>query len=141
MSPGPASALTLLVPRIRADDHNPAMPADDPALAADLLHTRLDLHLPGLSCGAADQSRCAPSWFLLVPVDNPPTTEVVGAQLDDDPVIGQDPGLLPPHPPADVGQDLVPVVQLHSEKGVRERLHYRSLNLDGAVFLGHALRA
>src|SRR5262249_5518832 len=40
----PGSALTLLVPRIRADDHDPAMPADDPALAADLLHTRLDLH-------------------------------------------------------------------------------------------------
>src|SRR5215813_6435999 len=38
-------ALPLLVPRVRADDHNPAVPADDPALAADLLHTRLDLHV------------------------------------------------------------------------------------------------
>src|SRR5580704_18558682 len=44
LCPGSASALTLLVPRVRADDHDPAVPADDPALAADLLHTRLDLH-------------------------------------------------------------------------------------------------
>jgi len=39
-----SSALTLLVPRVRADDHDPAVPANDPALAADLLHARLDLH-------------------------------------------------------------------------------------------------
>src|SRR5260221_3633752 len=37
-------ALPLLVPRVRADDHDAAMPADDPALTTDLLHTRLDLH-------------------------------------------------------------------------------------------------
>src|SRR5215510_11053536 len=37
-------ALPLLVPRVRADDHNPAVPTNNPALAADLLHTRLDLH-------------------------------------------------------------------------------------------------
>src|SRR6202012_4267415 len=29
--PGLTSALALLVPRIRADDHHPAVPADDPA--------------------------------------------------------------------------------------------------------------
>src|SRR5262252_1396732 len=39
-----ALALPLLVPRVRADHHDPAMPTDDPAFAADLLHTRLDLH-------------------------------------------------------------------------------------------------
>src|SRR5579859_5986600 len=41
------SALALLVPGVRADNHDPAMPADDPALVADLLDARLDLH--GLS--------------------------------------------------------------------------------------------
>jgi hypothetical protein len=41
---GSGSALPLLVARVRADNHDPAVPADDPALAADLLHTRLDLH-------------------------------------------------------------------------------------------------
>src|SRR5271166_6773931 len=39
-----ASALTLLVPRVGADDHDAAVPANDPALAADLLDARLDLH-------------------------------------------------------------------------------------------------
>src|SRR5579863_742314 len=37
--------LALLVPRVGADDHDAAMPANDPAFAADLLHARLDLHL------------------------------------------------------------------------------------------------
>jgi len=39
-----ASALALLVPRVGADDHDAAVPADDPALTADLLDARLDLH-------------------------------------------------------------------------------------------------
>jgi hypothetical protein len=38
------SALTLLVARVIADDHDPAVPTDDAALAADLLDARLDLH-------------------------------------------------------------------------------------------------
>src|SRR5215470_17707276 len=42
-----ASALPLLVPRVGADDHDPAVPTDDPALAADLLDARLDLHGAG----------------------------------------------------------------------------------------------
>src|SRR5215510_12352344 len=36
--------LALLVPRVGADDHDAAMPANDPAFAADLLNARLDLH-------------------------------------------------------------------------------------------------
>src|SRR3984893_6082871 len=38
------SALPLLVPRVGADDHDAAVPTYDPALAADLLDARLDLH-------------------------------------------------------------------------------------------------
>ena len=37
-------ALPLLVARVVADDHDPAVAPDDPALAADLLDARLDLH-------------------------------------------------------------------------------------------------
>src|SRR5215471_479698 len=109
------SALPLLVPRVRADDHDPAMPADDPALAADLLHTRLDLHVGSTVLSRGDDPPDPP---LLVPVDDPPTAEVVGTQLDDDSVIGEDPDVVHPHLPADVGQDLVPVVEFHPEKGV-----------------------
>ncbi|BCJ71151.1 hypothetical protein CS0771_06950 [Catellatospora sp. IY07-71] len=39
-----SSALTLLVARVVTNDHDPAVPADDAALVADLLDTRLDLH-------------------------------------------------------------------------------------------------
>src|SRR5437016_5042408 len=42
-SPG-RSALALLVARVGTDDHDPAMPADHPALVADPLDARLDLH-------------------------------------------------------------------------------------------------
>jgi hypothetical protein len=57
---------------------------------------------------------------LLVAVDDPPAGQVVGAQFHHDPVVGQDPDVVHPHLPADMGQDLVPVVKLHSEEGIRE---------------------
>src|SRR4029450_8963675 len=40
----PGLALALLVARVLADDHDPAVPADDPALVADPFDARLDLH-------------------------------------------------------------------------------------------------
>src|SRR5487761_1137682 len=158
----PRSALTLLVPGVGADNHDPAMHADDPALAADPLDARLDLH-GYLSSGRTrdEPARLLVSEVLfirpsaprvrdrlarmrrtsLVSVDDAPATQVVGAELHDDPVIGEDPDVVHPHLPADVGEHLVPIVQLHAEKGIRQRLDYRALNLDGAVFLGHILRA
>ena len=39
-----SSALALLVARVVADDHDPAVAPDDPALVADPLDARLDLH-------------------------------------------------------------------------------------------------
>jgi hypothetical protein len=41
---GLQSALTLLVARVVTNDHDPAVPTDNAALVADLLHARLDLH-------------------------------------------------------------------------------------------------
>jgi hypothetical protein len=79
--------------------------------------------------------------LLLVPVHDPPATEVVGTELYDDPVVGQDADVVHPHLPADVSENLVPVVQLHPEEGIRERLDNRAFNLNGAVFFGHVLRA
>jgi hypothetical protein len=37
-------ALTLLVPQVVANDHDPAVPADHLALVTDLLDAGLDLH-------------------------------------------------------------------------------------------------
>lgn len=39
------SALTLLVPRVLADDHDTTVPANHLALVADLLDAGLDFHL------------------------------------------------------------------------------------------------
>src|SRR5215469_8665223 len=78
---------------------------------------------------------------LLVAVDDPAATQVIRAQLDDHPVVGQDPDIVHPHLAADMSKNLVPVVELHPEEGVGQRFDYRALNLDGAVFLGHILRA
>jgi len=58
--------------------------------------------------------------LLLVPVHDPPATEVVGAELYDHPVVRQDADVVHPHFPADMSENLVPVVQLHPEEGIRE---------------------
>src|SRR5580692_3383795 len=55
----------------------------------------------------------SPLGSLLVPVHDPPATEVVGTELYDYPVVGQDADVVHPHLPADVSENLVPVVQLH----------------------------
>src|SRR5271165_7199844 len=77
---------------------------------------------------------------LLVPVDDATAAQVVRAESHDHPVVGQDPDVVHPHLPADVGEYLVPVVQLHAEEGIGQRLDHRAFDLDGAVFLGHILR-
>src|SRR6266702_944210 len=84
--------------------------------------------------------RC-PAARLLVPVDDPAAAQGVRAQLDDHAVVGQDPDVVHPHLAADMSKNLVPVVELHPEEGIRQRFDYRALDLDGAVFLGHILRA
>ena len=55
------------------------------------------------SCRALPAAAGRAVGELLVPVDDPPATEVVRAQLDDDPVIGQDPNVVHPHLATDVG--------------------------------------
>src|SRR5262249_6078707 len=91
--------------------------------------------------GEVPRSGLAGFCRLLVAVDDPAATQVIGGQLDDHPVVGQDPDIVHPHLAADMSKNLVPVVELHSEKGIGQRFDYRALNLDGAVFLGHILRA
>ncbi len=45
-----------------------------------------------------------------------------------------------PHLPADVREHFVPVVELHAEHRVGQRLGDRALELDRAVLLAHILR-
>src|SRR5688572_30576475 len=141
------SALALLVARVSAaDDHDPAMPPDDPAVVADPLDARLDLHgVPNSRCAPLHGSD-SPDRFLgtdtdlLVAVDDAPASQVIRRQLDDDSVLGQDADVVLPHLPADVRQDLVAIGEFHPEHGVREWLDHSALDLNGAVFFGHVLR-
>src|SRR5690348_16851571 len=66
--------------------------------------------------------------LLLVPVDDPAAAQVVRAQLDDHPVVGQDPDVVHPHLAADMSEYFVPVVKLHPEEGIRQRFDYRALD-------------
>src|SRR3954447_5440056 len=88
------SALALLVAQVVADHHDATVPADHLALVADLLDARLDLHSP-----YSFRVRSAPAveGDLLVPIDDPPATQVVGAQFHDDPVVREDPDVVHPH--------------------------------------------
>ena len=112
------------MPGVGADDHDPAMPADDPALTADLLDARLDLHgklLLAARCGGPVSSwHRGARMLLLVPVNDTTAAEVVRAEFYDDPVVGQNPDVVHPHLPADVSENLVPVFKLHPEEGIRQ---------------------
>src|SRR5512144_1112915 len=128
----PGSALPLLVAQVVADHHDPPVPADHLALVADLLHARLDLH--DFSWAPRTPGR------LFVAVDDATPGEVVGAELDDDAVAGQDPDVVHPQLAADVRENLVPVGELDPEHRVRERLDDGALDLDGPFLFRHVLR-
>src|SRR5918995_1750344 len=66
----------------------------------------------------------------LVPVHDPAARQVVRRQLHQDPVPRQDPDVVHPHLPRDVGQHVVSVLELHPEHGVRERFGHRPFDLD-----------
>src|SRR4051812_15937413 len=75
---------------------------------------------------------------LLVPVDDATTGQVVGRELHDHAVLGQDADVVLAHLAADVGEHPVPVLQLDPEHRVGQRLDDATLDLDGPVLLRHA---
>src|SRR5262245_2062339 len=81
----PRLALALLVPlACGADDHHAPVVADDLALLAHRLDAGTNLH------------RCG-DLALLVAVDDATSGEVVGGELDLDPVAGEDADAVHPH--------------------------------------------
>ena len=63
-------------------------------------------------------------------IDDAGAVEVVGRDLDADPVAGEDADPEPSHLPGHVAEHFVAVVELHPEHGVRERLDHLALELD-----------
>src|ERR1700751_4181447 len=70
----------------------------------------------------------------LVSVGDPTPAEVVGSELHLDAIAGQDADVVHAHLPRDVSQHLVPVLELHSEHGIGQRLDDCALEHD-RVFL------
>src|SRR5579884_1170759 len=68
---------------------------------------------------------------LLVPVHDAAPGQVVGRQLHDHPVLGQDADVVLPHLAADVGEHLVAVFQLDAKHRVGQRFDHPALDLDG----------
>src|SRR4051812_34346571 len=77
----------------------------------------------------------------LVAVDDATAGEVVGRELHDHAVLGQDADVVLPHLAADVGEHPVPVLQFDPEHRVGQRLDDTTLDLDGPVLLCHAYTA
>src|SRR6187200_3354900 len=80
------------------------------------------------------------SSFLLEPVGDPASGQVVWRKLDTDPVTRQDPDEVHPELAADVGEHPVAILQLDCEHRVGERFDDRSFHFD-RISLGHRLRA
>src|SRR4051812_21651660 len=76
----------------------------------------------------------------LVAVDDASSGEVVRRQLHDHAVLREDPDVVLAHLAADVGENLVPVVELDPEHGVRQSLDDGALDLDDPFLLRHFLR-
>ena len=80
-------------------------------------------------------------FWLLVPVNDAAPRKVVWRQLHDDTVLGQDADVVLPHLAADVGENFVTVLQLNAKHRIGQGLDHSTLNLYGAVFLGHTVLA
>ena len=95
-------------------------------------------HQLGLASQAESGSLTA-AGSLFEPVRDAPARQVVGGELHLDPVAGEDPNKIHAHLPRDVRQHSVPIVELDSKHGVRERFHHGAFDLD-RIFLRHRLR-
>src|SRR5262245_11563034 len=125
-SPCRASALALLVARVRADDAHDTLAPDHLALLTSRPDRRPYLH-------RALRPPCLSRVRLLEPVRNATTRQIVGGQLDLDPIAGQDADEVQAHLARDVRQHAVAVVELDPEHRVRQGLDDLPLHLDRVV--------
>src|SRR4051794_4724800 len=131
--PGLPSFSALSTPISRTDDALASDASARTASAASAREIRLTACIQHQSRAtvaepkAAVHARARP---LLVPVRDAPAVEVVGRQLDLDPVAREDADVVAPHLSRDVAEHLVVVVELHAEHRVGQGLHDLALHLD-----------
>src|SRR5438552_2479818 len=76
------------------------------------------------------------SGSLSVAVDDPAHRQIVGRELDADPVAGQDSNVIHAHLAANVGEDFgLVLVEFYAETGVREVFEDGALDLDTLLFV------
>ncbi len=80
--------------------------------------------------GRVDQS-----FRLFVAVGNTAPLEVVGSQLNLDPITWKGPDVVHPHLAGDMSQYVVAIFQFDTEHGIGQRLQHRALH-HNRVFLG-----
>ena len=142
-------ALALLVTRVAlADHHDVSIAADDAAVVTDRLDAGVDLHCVSFDrCLRTDLSgiepveisRYFPAERLLVAVGDAATGQVVGAQLDNNPILRKDPDVVLSHLARDVGEHFVSVGQLNTKHRVGQSFDNCAFDLDDTVFFGHSL--
>src|SRR4029077_18530824 len=77
-----------------------------------------------------------------VPVGDPTTVEVIGAELDFDLVAGEDSDVMLPHLPGDGREHgMATFVELHPEHRARERFDDLAFNLDLLFLSRHSLQS
>ena len=77
--------------------------------------------------------------FLLVSVDDAATGQIVGRQLHNNSVLGQDTDVVLAHLATDVCKNFVSVIKLDTEHCVWQGLNDATLNLNGAFLFSHVL--
>ena len=122
-----------------ADNHDVAVTTNDLALVADGLNAGVDLHCFLLLSPASYPTVVGTflTLWLLVSVDDTSTRKVIGAELYDDAVLGEDTDVVLAHFARDVSENDVSVCQLNAKHRVGQGLDNRSLDLDNAVFVSH----
>jgi hypothetical protein len=88
------------------------------------------VHQP-LFCGPSSNLRLR---LVPVPVDDPSSVEVIGRQLDSDPIARRDPDSVPAHPASDVGDQLVTALQHYLKHHVRKGLADDRVEYDRGLF-------
>ena len=86
-------ALTLLVTRVVADNHDATVATNDLALVANLLDAWVNLHVSYFFWGSFEPVFKS----LLVAVNNAPTGQVIGAELYDYAVLWEDTNVVLAH--------------------------------------------
>ena len=120
---------------IGTDDPHAPVTADHLALLTDSLDARTDLHRC-LGNGETDSgAQAAMTAALLVSVGDATSSEVVGGELDLDPVAREDADVVHAHLAGDVRQHLVAVLELDAEHRVGKGLDDGPLE-DDRIFLG-----